>query len=74
MDKFDLAHAVAHKLSNKLRSTYAHAHLHTCTHVHAHLHTHAHTPTHTHSGIGEGTSGTSMEVPAVGTPKLSGHQ
>ena len=26
------------------------------------------------SGVGEGTSGTSMEVPAVGTPKLSGHQ
>ena len=26
------------------------------------------------SGVGEGTSGTSMEVPVVGTPKLSGHQ
>ena len=25
------------------------------------------------SGVGEGTSGTSMEVPVVGTPKLSGH-
>ena len=24
--------------------------------------------------VGEGTSGTSMEVPVVGTPKLSGHQ
>ena len=26
------------------------------------------------SGVGGGTSGTSMEVPVVGTPKLSGHQ
>ena len=26
------------------------------------------------SGVGEGTSGTSMEVPVVGTPKLLGHQ
>ena len=26
------------------------------------------------SGVGQGTSGTSIDVPAVGTPKLSGHQ
>ena len=26
------------------------------------------------SGVGEGTSGTSVEVPVVGTLKLSGHQ
>ena len=26
------------------------------------------------SGVGGGTSGTSIAVPAVGTPKLSGHQ
>ena len=32
------------------------------------------TNTADNSGVGEGTSGTSMEVPAVGTPKLSGHQ
>ena len=31
-------------------------------------------PTWTASGVGQGTSGTSIDVPAVGTPKLSGHQ
>jgi hypothetical protein len=55
LDRFTLAHTLAHARTQTHTHTHAHTHTHTHTHTYthtrarAHTHTHIHTITHTHT-------------------------